>query len=196
MDSVSLASRAKIFAAGFTLIELIVSVTVAAVLLSTGVPALTGFVLDSRRSAAVADFVAALQFSRNQALVNRKTVSLCRSANAGLARPSCAASTGWEAGWIVFEDADADGVLGPAEILLRRHEALDGKLTLHGNSKVAKRITFRSAGITGNNGRLALCDRRGWGEAARIIVVSVGGRIKALTVAEDSNSPPLPGCDP
>jgi type IV fimbrial biogenesis protein FimT len=178
---------------GFTLIELIAVLAVAAILLSIVIPGFNQILLDSRRAAAINSWIAALHYSRTEAISKHMTVTICRSASAATARPLCAGAGGWEAGWLIFADDDQDGVFDDDEALLRVHELLPAGATLRGNAKLATQVTFRSNGMTINNGRLAYCDRRGWTEDARILVVATTGRVRLTTPAGDSNSP-LPGC--
>lgn len=184
---------------GFTLIELMVTIAVLVVLVTLAAPAFTSLFLDSRRAATVNDFIAAVNYARATAVTQRVSVTICRSANATQTSASCdtgTSGTGWENGWIIFVDANANGTLDSGEnnatSILRRHERLTTGSTLHGNNNIVNRITFNNAGITGNNGTLAYCDRRGFSvNNTRVIVVSVGGRVRSA-----QPNPSAPSSDP
>ena len=182
-------------AAGFTVIELLVVIAAAGVLVALGLPSVNRLLLDSRRAAAVNELVSALNFSRGLAISSRTNITVCRSDHPGAASPSCDGRGDWRTGWIVFRDDDADGVLDSDEILIRQHEPLSDSAQLNGNANIQRRVTFRPHGVTQNNGRIAYCDSRGWSDDARIIVVSVGGRVRAIRRTQDDNAP-LPGCVP
>ncbi|GAC1620877.1 MAG: Tfp pilus assembly protein FimT/FimU [Nevskia sp.] len=184
-------SRSQVRNTGLTLLESMVCLALAAVLLGIAAPSFQKLLLDSRRASAVNQFLSALNYARSQAVTARTAVTICRSFDAS----TCAGDGDWRAGWIVFVDTDADGALDADENILRQQRAVSAGPMINGNRNVRRRITFRSTGTTSNNGRLAVCDSRGWTDDARIIVVSVAGRVRALTRSGDPNEP-LPGCMP
>lgn len=176
---------------GFTLIELIVATTILVIVLALGTPSFYRSLADVRRSSAVDDLVTALSSSRSTAITRRLPVTICRSLDGG----SCAGGGSWQSGWISFVDENANGNIDKDEAILRRHGPLTGDTTVFGNTHVSKRVTFRISGATANNGRFAVCDRRGLDDDARIVVISVAGRIRAIKPSEDGNTP-LQSCMP
>src|SRR5690606_14918736 len=92
---------ARAASAGITLLELILTLAVGAVLLGAGIPALQALVLDSRRTADVTAVVPAVQVARSAAAQRGRPVVLCGSN--GLA--TCA--DGYARGWLVFVDEAA-----------------------------------------------------------------------------------------
>lgn len=92
---------------GFTLIEMLTTVTVVAVTTTVGVPALTGFVAGNRAASQVNTLVGALNYARSVAVSSARQVSLCpytedSSADELADRYRCATGTDWRQGWIVF----------------------------------------------------------------------------------------------
>lgn len=88
--------------AGFTLIELMVTISILALLLGIGVPAITGFVADNRVKAAAADLQSALMQARAEAI---KTNSAGGSV---ILKPG---TGGWQDGWALeVKSVDLDGV--------------------------------------------------------------------------------------
>lgn len=84
---------------GFTLIELMVTLTVAGVLLAIGLPSFTRMFASNRIATQTNEFVAALNLARAEAI--RRGQSMALRADSG--------GIDFAGGWKVFTDADADG---------------------------------------------------------------------------------------
>lgn len=97
---------------GFTLIELMVTLAVLAIVLGIAVPSFQTQIINNRSLTMGDEFAQALNFARSEAVKNKKRVSICASSNG----TSCTGS--WSEGFIVFQDnAASDTVdavsLGP-----------------------------------------------------------------------------------
>lgn len=115
------AARAR----GFTITELMITVTVLGILSAFALPSLTNFVRDQRVKTATSDVYASVIYARSEAIKRNENVALCASTTG----TSCSSSTNWATGWVVFVDADGDGLPGPATNILKRQGALDVTLT-------------------------------------------------------------------
>ena len=166
-----------------------VVLAIAGVLAAIAIPAMGDFIRNGRITGAANDVMAALHFTRSEAIKRRFPVTLCTSANAmqanNTANPNatCAISADLT-GWIVFVDLDGSGQRDPAgEFLLLSHPPIDARITAR-TSAAAFVVTYLANGFADNpNGAsIALCDERGnvpsGGQlsSARAIRVAATGR--------------------
>ncbi len=145
---------------GFTLIELLVTLSVAGILLAIAVPNFQTFMLNSRITAQANEFLTALNYARSEAVKRGVTVTVCSSSSPA----TCAASTNWAQGWMVFVDANSDGVFtAGTDISIRVWPALHAGSTL--TAAALTSTTFNSSGFarvgtTNFGGIFRLCDNR------------------------------------
>ena len=166
---------------GFTLVELMVVVTIAGVLAVVGLPELNNMIKNSRIKTASLDIYSSLALARSEAVKrNVGNVSMI------------AATGGWQNGWKVCVDADADGACGVSEVLLLSQEAIHTSLTVSGPA--GNIVTY------GRDGRLstaaaAFTLRAGTNNSAapmRCIDVDISGRPRTRM---DTNNTDSDGCN-
>jgi type IV fimbrial biogenesis protein FimT len=162
---------------GFTLVELLTVIAIAAVLVSVGLPSLGSAADSVKLSSASNTFFSALHLARSEAINRHGRVVLCKSQN-GL---SCAQDGGWEQGWLMFHDANNNAARDSGETVIQRAEALHASLRLTGNLNVEKYISFASTGaakLIGGGfqaGTLTLCrESDSAGQGRQIILNAVG----------------------
>lgn len=172
---------------GFTLLELMIVLAVAAIVLAIGVPNFSEFRRNSLLSGVANDFLASLQLGRTEAIKRQARVSICPTADPTAATPTCSTDPSFQA-WLVFADADANCELDSAENLLR----IDGLRSLDDRARVAAGSNgsclafgpsgFRTADTLATT-RVVFCDERGVstierGEmsAARGVEIAPAGR--------------------
>lgn len=167
---------------GFTLMELLIVLVIGAVLLGLGVPAFQGQIKGGKMSAASTDLLTNLMSARSEAVRRNGFVTVCKSADGA----ACAASGGWEQGWITFIDANFDGSVDSGEALFQIHEALPDGLTVRGSSQVDERITYYPSGKSNLSASqvLMICDDRGYGAYGRAILLSILGKGTVLDANE------------
>lgn len=129
--------------AGFTLIELIITVSIAATLLTIGIPSFVNTIRANRLAATTNEFTAALLSARSEAIKRNQPIVICSSSTG----TSCNAPSGWEAGWMSFVDADGDSNYDAGEVILNVHGAVTGGLWIRGNNNVANKVTYSSLGL-------------------------------------------------
>ncbi len=155
---------------GFTVIELLVTLSVASILLAVAAPSYRTFVQDNQLIAQSNNFFSAMMLAKSEAIKRNSPITICPSTNG----TACAGGTIWTNGWIVFEDADGDGIVGAVVDIIRVGTAIPGQSTLKSGNRT--RVTFAASGFTlGFNDTFSLCDSRGAATSRRLILTAQGG---------------------
>lgn len=173
---------------GFTVIELVITVALVAILATIAVPAYTTMMTNNRMVGEINDFVGGLHFARSEAIKRGLDVVVCKSADGQL----CTTAGDWSQGWVIFQDTngtrtrDGTGCPGqPCEPLISAHSAFKGGDQFIGTGNPADWVRFSRNGFSGNSfGTLTLCDSGKDAKQARAIIISRTGRIR---LGEDTN---------
>lgn len=139
---------------GFTLIELMVTVAVLAILVVIALPNYRAFVLNSRMTAQANNFLASLQLARSEAVKRNAPINMN------------AIGGNWANGWQITAGVN----------VLRVHPALEGASTMVGG---ATTITFQSNGQAGAT-TFNLCNPNTAIAPGRNITVGVSGRASVM----------------
>jgi type IV fimbrial biogenesis protein FimT len=154
---------------GFTLLELIVTIGLTALVLTLGLPSFGGLIANHRLRVEVNALFHAVHLAREESIVRRRVVTLCPTRD-GFA---CERDLDWSAGWIMFvnKDRNGDGQRDPDEPILQRF-IVDPATRI-----VANRMSFslRSTELRATNGTFIFCDRA-QRAAPRALVISYTGR--------------------
>jgi type IV fimbrial biogenesis protein FimT len=97
---------------GFTLIELMVTIALAAILLAIVVPSYTGLIESSRERSTRDLLVSSIYTAKQQSQSKRVNVYLCPTVNGS----SCAGA--WGSHWLVYEDNDGGATLTNGDIIV------------------------------------------------------------------------------
>lgn len=150
--------RARRRVHGVTLVELMVTLVVLAILMAIATPSFQMVRNSTRLSGQANELVTAIQLARSEAVSRRQWVTVCRSDNG----TSCStATTSWQ-GWMVFVDTDRDGALDGGEETLRVGEVRAPLSVLASNSLTNNLISFRPDGFARSgtallNATLSVC---------------------------------------
>ncbi len=171
---------------GVTLIEVMMVLTIAAILLAAGIPFFREFVARNRLDSAAQDLLTSLQFARSEATRRGGQVTLLLSGTAD--------SADWGSGWSMFVDTNRDEALDAGEEVIRQGMALAAPLSLFGSSGFKNFIAFdRDGRLTETGGGyLVLCDggklEDGGRSRSRAVLVNGAGRVR-MAARNSSNVP-------
>lgn len=174
---------------GFTLIELMTTLGIAALLMSLAIPALQSFTTNATQTGAINDFVSSMHLARNTAITTNLRVTVCAST----AGETCQ-SVGWDNGWIVFADINSNQLVDGDETIIATSAAVEG-LTIQSDD-YSRFLMYRPNGrimnnsIDGNAGEFTVCDYRGI-KHAKVVIVDLSGRPK---LSETDSSGAAPSC--
>jgi type IV fimbrial biogenesis protein FimT len=149
---------------GLTLIELMVTLAVAIILVTVGMPLFSGIVANNRATAQTNDLVSALKLARSEAVKRSATVSARR------------AGANWTDGWLVFVDDNGDGVDDTGEVILRNWEAPTGGSIGSGGADAVIFVATGEKDGAQVDFELDLADATG--SSKRCVTVTVTGQVR------------------
>jgi type IV fimbrial biogenesis protein FimT len=167
---------------GFTLIELMVTVTVAAVLLAIAVPSFSRLIASNRLATQTNEFVGGLNLARTEAVRQGQGVSI-RSDSAGI---------DFGTGWKVFKDPTSTGAAPAAADVIRHATTPAGRTTLRRVTLASGTYTDATSSLTdrmyvafnargGNNAGgsayFRVCDATNSALPGRVVQVTAVGRV-------------------
>lgn len=165
-------------ASGFSMIELMVTVAVMAVLMAAAFPSFTAMVNSNRLTGSANEMIASLQLARSEAIRRNTRVIVCRSED----NATCADAAGLWAGWITIVDGGAEPLRvssAKAPLQLEASEAISGD---------DDRIVFRPDGLARTDAGVLLAASIGTclaterpAENARAVRITSGSRFVVTT---------------
>jgi type IV fimbrial biogenesis protein FimT len=173
-------------ASGFTLLELMVTVTILAIGAAIAAPSYSAMIQRNRAKSVASELLAALNLARSEAARRGQPVSICKSSDGS----NCAgSSTQWDSGWIVFvnEDNDKPAVRDSGELVLLGRQNLPAGVTVRPNNNFANYVTYSRMGLAHQMGTFAICSDSDESKAQAIVV-----DLTRVLLATDSNGDGTP----
>jgi type IV fimbrial biogenesis protein FimT len=202
---------------GFTLLELMVVIVVAAILLGVGIPSFREFGRNNAIAAATNDLVSGTLAARAEAIKRQVPVTLCANSSivpgAPVCSPTGAGANGAFFVWvdengntnpvtgapIITDATDGNGVLNNGETILFERPRPGGTLNVFANTGVVsygpngfRRLTIAGLGAQPQVFNVLYCDERGnretsSGSTARVVRIDQTGRGQTLREVVELN---------
>lgn len=158
---------------GTTLIELMITLSILAIMLTIAAPSFRNYIFDNRIAAQSNDFMSSVMIARSEASK--------RGINVNITAASAVSGNEFGNGWNVWADTNGDSAMGTSEVIRNQDDLRTN--TLSTVSSVTT-LTFLPSGYLSTTApqTLRLCDSR-TAETGRQIVIAATGRPNVATYA-------------
>lgn len=168
---------------GLSLVELMFTILIVAVLATLAVPSFRDASLGSRLAATANSLHGSIQVARSEAIKANAPVTLCASAD-GL---TCATAGDWDQGWIVLRTiVEVDDEVD-VDVLHREPAQRNSFKVIENGGQLS--LTFQPIGIGATAARFTVCREDPVGNQEREVTVTATGSAY-VTTKEDGVCPP------
>ena len=169
-------------AAGFTLLELLSTITIIIILFGVGIPFLKTTVTTNRLATSINALAGTLAYTRSEAIRRNQHVVVCKSQTG----TECTRDGDWRRGWLIYVDANQSRTLDEVETVLGAYhlgEKIEVGYLAFGSPHY---LVYRPSGTTRTNGTFTFCDPA-YPESARALIITKSGRARLSDVAADDS---------
>ncbi len=175
---------------GYTIIELLVTLSITTALVTLTVPSLSEFSNRQQANTEINNYINFFKFARYTAAARTKYISVC-----AIETPkSC--GTDWSKGVIIFEDNNIDGNINENEEIIKLFERVDSNSTITLNASLnSDFINYTPNGTSFRrsiSGNLVYCQGQNNTANSKALIFSRAGRVY-LAPDNDKNGVPENG---
>ena len=170
---------------GYTLLELLICLTVMGILLTLAIPSFNELLDKAKADEVRQSLFHMMQFSRQAAINKNRTITVCQIKD--INKGECVLDLHWQYPYYIFIDGNGNQILDhsaegktPGEILLRQYPAVTARGDLYTTRKY---FTFSAPGTTRHSGSLTYCPPQQNSNASRIFVMH-SGRVRYAKPSE------------
>lgn len=162
---------------GFSLVELLITVVILAVLAAIAVPAFSQIIARNRLATAANELLWILKVARAEAIKSGYRTVICASAD----QINCSGS--WHDGWMLFIDHNRTAKPASSSAILHVQRPFPKEVSISGNGKVKNNIAYQPNGHLGaingllQNGTFSISVT---GAEPRQIIISNSGRPRVI----------------
>ena len=172
---------------GFTLIEMLMTIAVAAILMGIAIPSFRYITNANRIASEINGLLGDLQLARAQAIKEGRTVTVCQSSN----NTTCTNdSNNWQSGWIVFSDPTNVGVYDVGETYIRKQKPFSGSDSFTSTNSVSV-ITFNregyAIGMPNGGTSMSLHDSTNTTAWTRCLLINLSGQMTSQIYGATTN---------
>jgi type IV fimbrial biogenesis protein FimT len=190
--------------AGYTLTELLVTMSIAGLLAAVAAPNIGTFTRNGRLTDGVNDLLHSLQVARTEAIKRQSgNVVVCGTNTPEATNPVCGYNT--FRGWIVYADTNGNWQHDSTEAVIQRHDVIAASVTVKTDAN-ANIVSYAPTGFANPTDPIALrvptgtvvvCDSRGVAQVgnnatARVLFIATTGRARASATFSDVHDTALP----
>lgn len=158
---------------GFTLVEMVVTVAIVAILLGIAIPSYNETILNMKLTSYANNLVASILLGRSEAIKRNAVVSLCVSSSG-----TACTGGGWEQGWILMcrtTDSKICDPAGAGTIVIQTQPPLSTGWKLS-EAAALTTIAFQPTGTGATSADLTVCRSSPLGAMERHVMISTTGR--------------------
>jgi type IV fimbrial biogenesis protein FimT len=160
-------------AQGFTIVELVISTALLAILIQLAIPQFSQVLANWQRDQVTRSMTDHLVLARSEAIRWSQRVVMCSSEDGQQCAPP--ASKDWKSGWLVFRDVDGNGRFDEADKLVAVSQATANVQSIRGNALIQRFVFMPTGMMASGMGTIEIIPRSGMSQK---IIVNRIGRIR------------------
>lgn len=177
---------------GVTLIELMITVAILAIVTMIAAPALQTTLSTRAVSSSSEDLSSAMRLARSEAMKRGLPVAVCAVSDPNDSAASCLTDGDWSTGWVVFLDRDASGSIGAADSIVKVYSPERGVASITATAASGNPVAvFLPNGLL-SGGALAFSmlprldeDSSAYTPAKRTVCMVTSGRVRVMKGDEE-----------
>ena len=173
---------------GFTLVELMVTVAVAAILISVAVPSFRNMIISNRLSTISSDLADVMSLARSESIKRNRPITFCRASAAN--KHVCSTGKIWSH-WIIKQNMDSSE---PDDVISRGSiSSYNGSIEVTTANLTDSKISFSTDGLARSNAaplssaRITVCTTSGIADPIRHTNIGAASKV---TITKDSGDCP------